>query len=201
MKYDIIVIGHYGGRPWQFDTQMPWTVERFTPGGMTAQECIEHVCQLNNAMAVPRASGVLSIVSRSITEATIPLGVNQVANDQTLSWPNFYSIVRCTTQDGQSYYDAYGKQNGGNLLEVSSQPMLWTLSQAGAMAESYAAWFGKPRATESQTWTHPNADTAPPWEGLPPFAKITLNGTGPWRVMSTSQDFVEGTCKAVLVED
>ena len=125
----------------------------------------------------------------------------QVTNDQSLAWANFYSIVCCTTQDGQTYYDAYGAKNGGNLLEISNQPMLWTLSQAGAMAENYAAWFGRPRATESHTWTHPDANSAPPWEGLPPFARITLNGTGPWRVMSTTQDFIEGTCKAVLVGD
>ena len=195
------VVGHWGGRPWQFDTQMPWTVERFTPSGMTAQECIEHVCQLNNAMAIPQASGFLAIVSRSISESPIALTVLQVTNDQSLAWANFYSIVRCTLQDGQTYYDANGAQNGGNLLEISNQPMLWTLSQAGAMAESYAAWFGRPRPTETHSWTYPDANTAPPWEGLPPFARITLNGTGPWRVLSTTQDFVEGTCKAVLVED
>lgn len=195
------VVGHWGGRPWQFDTQMPWTVERFTPGGMTAQECIEHVCQLNNAMAIPQSSGILAIVSRSIAETPIALTVLQVTNDQSLAWANFYSIVRCTTQDGQKYYDANGTQNGGNLLEINNQPMLWTLSQAGAMAESYAAWFGRPRATETHSWTYPDANSAPPWEGLPPFARITLNGTGPWRVMSTTQDFVEGTCKAVLVGD
>ena len=193
------VVGHYGGRLWQFDTQMPWTVERFTPAGMSAQECIEHVCQLNNAMAVPQPSGVLAIVSRSIVEAPIALNVLQTTNDQTLCWNNFFSIVRCTTQDGALYYDAYGAQNGGNLLEISNQPMLWTLSQAGAMAESYAAWFGIPRPTETQSWTYPDAATAPPWEALPPFARVTINGIGPWRVLSTSQDFVAGTCKAVLV--
>ena len=195
------MVGHYGGRLWQFDTQMPWTVERFTPGGMTAQECIEHVCQLNNALAVPQASGVLAIVSRNQSETPITMTVLQTTNDQSLCWPHFYSIVRCTTQDGQLYWDAYGAQNGGNLLEISNQPMLWTLSQAGAMAESYAAWFGVPRATETQSWTYSNADGAPPWEGLPAFACITLNGTGPWRVMSTSQDFIEGTCKAVVVKE
>ena len=194
------IIGHYGGRLWQHYTKAPWTVERFTPGGMTAQECIEHVCQLFNAIAVPQPSGVLAIVSRGITESPVALTVLQTANDQSLSWPNFFSIVRCSTQDGNTYWDAYGSQNGGNLLEISNQPMLWTFSQAVAMAENYASWFGKPRKTESQTWVFADADSTPSWEGLAPFAKVTVNGTGPWRVMSTSQDFVAGTCKAVLVE-
>ena len=200
------VVGHHGGRLWQVDVQVPWCVERFTPAGMTALDCIEHVCQLLNAMAVPLASGAMAIVSRGLTEAPIALTVSMVKNDQSLAWKNFYSIVRCTTQDGKFYYDA-GYQPGGNvaqlggtLLEISNQPMLWGLSQAGAMAESYSQWFGVARPTESHTWTYADPNTAPPWEGLPPFAKVTVNGTGPWRVMSTTQDYIEGTCQVVLVE-
>ena len=195
------VVGHYGGRPWQYDTQMPWTVERFTPSGMTAQECVEHVCQLNNAIAVPQPSGVLAIVSRGVVEEPVGLAPLVTSIDQTLSWPNFFSIVRCSTQDGSAYYDAYGAQNGGNLLEISSQPMLWTLSQTAAMAESYASWYGQPRATESHSWTFADPDQTPPWEGLEPFARVTVNGSGPWRVMSISQDFVNGTANVSLVSD
>lgn len=193
------VVGHYGGRLFQVDTVAPWTVERFTPSGMTALDCLEHVCQLNNAMAVPLPSGTMAIISRGISEEAIPLTVSMVKNDQSLSWSNFYSIVRCTTQDGDFYYDAQG-QDGGDLLEISNQPMLWTLSQTGAMAESYVSWFGSPRPTETHTWTWADANTAPPWEGLPAFAKVTTNGTGPWRVMSTEQDYIKGTCTPVLVE-
>lgn len=193
------VVGHFGGCLWQYDTQMPWTVERFTPGGMTAQECIEHICQLNNAIAAPQPSGTLAIVSRGISESPTALTVSQVSREQVLSWPNFYSIVRTSTQSGDLYYDAYGAQNGGNLLEISNQPMLWSLSQAGAMAESYAAWFGVPRVQETQKWVYNDPNSAPPWEGLPPFAKVTVNGSSAFRVMSTSQDFIEGTCSAILV--
>jgi len=194
------VVGHYGGRLFQVDTVMPWTIERFTPSGMTSLECLEHVCQLNNAMAVPTAAGVMAIVSRSLPEAAVPLTVALVKNDQSLSWPNFYSIVRTTTQDGGLYYDAEG-EDGGALLEINNQPMLWTLSQAGAMAEAYCSWFGTPRAQEAHTWTFPDADAAPPWESLPPFARVTVNGTGPWRLMGLTQDYIEGTAQAVLVED
>lgn len=195
------VIGHYGGALWQVDTQMPWTVERFTPGGMTALECVEHVAQLYGAMAIPQPNGTMALVSRSITETPTALNVLQVVNDQMLCWEHFYSIVRCSTQDGGTYYDApvLGGKIGGNLLEVQNQPMLWTLSQAGAMAETYAAWFGLPRAKETQTWTYPDSNSAAPWEALEPFASVTVNGTGPWRVMGTTVDYVKGTCKAVLV--
>lgn len=197
------VIGHYGGALWQVDTEAPWTVERFTPQGMTALECIEHVCQLYGAMAVPLPSGVMAIISRGVSENPIALTVLQETNDQALCWEHFYSIIRCTTQDGQTYYDApvLGGKVGGKLMEINNHPMLWSLSQCGAMAENYSQWFGTPRASETHTWTYPDANTAAPWEALEPFARVMVNGTGPWRIMGTTMDYIKGTCKAVLVED
>jgi len=193
------VLGHFGGQLWQVDTKMSPAIERFTPAGMSALDCIQHACQVMNAMAVPLPTGVLQIVSRGLSEAVVPLTVLQVCNNQSRSWPHFYSIVRATTQDGKFYYDAVGA-SGGGLLEITGQPMLWNLSAAAAMATSYSAWFGTPRRTESQHWTYPDAATAPPWEGLAAFARVTVNGTGPWRVMSMTQNYIEGTADVVLVE-
>lgn len=194
------VIGQFGGRLFQVDTVMPWTVERFTPSGMSSLECLEHVAQLQNAMVVPSAPGVLAMISRGVPESAINLEVLVKKVDQTLAWDKFYSIVRVTTQDGALYFDAPG-QDGGNILEISNHPMVWSLSQAGAMASSYAAFFGIPRAVETHEWTWPDATTVPPWAALPPFARVTVNGTGPWRVMSLKQNDVDGTAEAVLVKD
>ena len=194
------LVGHLGGSLFQIDTARPFCIERFTPGGMTALELVEHICQLFNALAVPDAYGVMHIISRVNTDSPIALTTLQTEVDSTLSWPSFSSVIRVSSHDSAYYFDAYG-QVGGTLLEVANQPLCWSLSSCAAMAESMAAWFGKPRAHEQQTWTYPDATTAPPWEGLPPFAKVTVNGTGPWRVMGMNQDYINGTAKVTLLAD
>ena len=197
------VVGHWAGQLWQVDTVAPWTIERWTPNGMSALEACEHIAQLFGAMCIPQPNGYLAIVSRDISETAIALTVIIAKNDQSLCWQDFYSTVRTTTADGKTYWDApsLGGQVGGKLLEISNHPMLWSLSQCGAMAENMATWFNVPRAMAKQTWTYPDPNTAPPWEGLPAFAKVTVNGTGPWRVMSMEQDFIAGTAEVLLIQD
>jgi hypothetical protein len=92
-------------------------------------------------------------------------------------------------------------KDGGNLLEIANQPMLSSLSQAIAMAQAYGAWFGRPRRLDTQKFFYADPNTAPPWESLPLFSRVTVNGSGPWRLMSLQQDFIKGTAEAVLVED
>lgn len=195
------IIGHLGGRLWQLDNIQPGTIERSNPLSMAALEYIEHVTQLNNAMAIPLPDGTMSIVSRGVPETPIALTALQVKIDQAFSWPTFYSLIRCTTQDGKLWWDAPGFQTGGGLMEISNHPFLFSLSQTASMAHAYASWFGYARPQETQTWTWPNADTAPPWETILPYSRVTVNGTGPWRVMSLSQDIVNGTAEVLLVDD
>jgi hypothetical protein len=194
------VVGHYGGSLWQVDTQRPMCVDRWTPGGMTAIEAIEHICQVFSTIAVPDAAGTMHIISRANQDTPIPITVPQTKVNNTFNWADFYSIVRVTSQDSSCYYDAYGAQ-GGKLMEVANQPMIWSLSGAGGMAQAMVAWFGKLRGGSSQSWFYPDPTTAPPWEALPGFARVTVNGTGPWRVMSTVQDYIEGTCDSELLGD
>ena len=195
------VVGHWAGQLWQVDTVAPWTIERWTPNGMSALEACEHIAQLFGAMCIPQPNGYLAIVSRDISETAIALTVIIAKNDQSLCWQDFYSTVRTTTADGKTYWDApsLGGQVGGKLLEISNHPMLWSLSQCGAMGENLAVWFNVPRPMAKQTWTYPDPNTAPPWEGLPPFAKIMVNTTGPWRVMAMTQDYINGTAEVILV--
>lgn len=168
------IVGHMGGTIFQVDSARPYCVERWTPGGLTALEAIEHVCQLYGALAVPDAFGMLHIISRVNNDAPISLTVKQKKIDSALNWGSFSSIVRVTSQDGKYYFDAYGQQ-GGALMEITNQPMVWSLSGCAGMAESMVSWFGVVRPLDTQEWTWPDATTAPPWEGLPPFARITLN--------------------------
>lgn len=194
------VIGHLGGRLFQIDATLPWTIERFTPSGMSALECLEHVAQLLGALVVPTPTGSLAVVSRGVSDAPIPLTVLETKNDAALCWEHFYSLVRVTTQGGDLYYDAQG-QDGGNILEIDNHPMLWSLSQAAAMAEAYATVFGHPRKFCTREWFWEDSETLPPWSSLPPYARVTVNGTGPWRLLSISENVEDGSASVTLVED
>lgn len=194
------VMGHCGGRLFQVDTQLPFTLERFKPNGMSAGELIEHICQLHNAVAVPSPLGKMQIISRTVAEAPVAMTVDQVEITEQRAWENFYSIVRVSTADDAYYYDAIGS-DGGKLLEISKHPLVWTLSAAAGMALSYKTWFGTSRHVQDQTWFYTNPDAAPPWEGLLPFARVTVPGDATqWIVMARSEDLVKGECRVKLVE-
>lgn len=195
------VVGHLGGLLWQLDTIMPWTVERFTPSGMTSIECIEHICQLQNAMAISLASGKLAIVSRKNSESPINLtGIKIVKSDTALSWDNFYSIILVETQDGTYFAQANG-QAGGTLLTISGHPMIWHLSQAQATADALAGWFGQPRATLNQDWFSTDATNPALWEGLSPFTLLTVNGSIQYRIVEYDNDYVSGKCSVTLIQN
>ena len=169
------IVGHFGGALWQVDTQRPFCLDRFTPGGMTAADCLDHICQVFNAIAVPDAFGTLHIISRVNTDTPTALTMPVIKKDTTLSWKDFASIVRVTSSDGNYYYDSYGQQ-GGCLMEVDNQPMIWSLSGCAGMGNAISSWFGKPRTISEQIWFYSDPNTAAPWESLLPFQLLTLNG-------------------------
>lgn len=193
------IVGQVAGQLFQVGRELPTTIERFHAQGMSAIECIEHICQVHNAIAIPNPSGSLEIVSRMYFDAPYAVTVDQVSVLQARSFPNFYTVVRVSTSDDKAYFDAYG-QDGGRFLEISRHPMVWSQSQCKAMASSYALWFGLPRAQEEQAWFWTDAATAPPWEVLPRYAKVTLNGGGtPQRILKFTEDIVQGTARVTLV--
>jgi hypothetical protein len=192
------LVGHISGSLFQIDTQVPMTLQRFKPGGMTAMELIEHICQLYNALAIPDANGTLHIVSRVQTDSPIALTVDQVTIDTTMSWPDFASIVRISSQDGNYYSDSYGQQ-GGALLEVSDHPLCYTMSNCMAMAQGLISWFGQPRQLTQQTWFWTNPNTPAPWEGLNLWTKVTVNGGPNVRIVQMTQNYIEGTATVMTV--
>ena len=195
------LVGHLGGSVFQIDKIVSWGIERFTPSGLTAIECIEHICQVLNCVAVPNATGTINIISRTNSDTPTALtGIQIVKKDDAISWDNFFSLVLVETQDGKYYADRQG-QLGGTLLSISGHPMIWSVSEAQAMADALSSWFGKPRATSKQTWTFPNASTATPWDSLIPFQLVTVNGSIPYRIMSLQNDYVAGTADVVLVQN
>ena len=202
------IIGHIGGSVFQVDTVVPYCVERFNPSGQTALSVIEHACQLQNAMAFPVASGTMKIISRNNSEtATNLTNILQTKIDNTLCWPDFYSIVLVETQDGSYYADTLPismdgtNQDGGKLLTISGHPMIWHVSQAQAMSDALSLWFGKPRAVSNQSWTYPDSTTQTPWDTLQPFQLITINGSSAYRLMSLDNDYVAGTAELTLIQN
>lgn len=193
------IVGHMGGCVFSIDTVMPWVIERFTPGGLTAIDCIEHICMLQGAMAVPMPSGKLAIVSRINSDSVTALtGVQRSDAKAYLGWPNFYSSVLVETQDGNYYAETDG-QIGGTVMTVTAHPMIWHISQAQACADALSAWFGKPRSLREETWFWNDPLTPSPWESLSPFSLVTVNGSIQYRLMSKQTDYVTGETQVTLV--
>jgi hypothetical protein len=184
------IVGHYGGSLWQMDTRVPMALGRFTPSGLDAMSLIEHVCQLYSAMAIPEPTGVLRIVSRVNDSDVVALTVPKVSVRSTRSWDQFASRVRVSV--GDLFADAWGQQ-GGKKMEVSEHPLVSTLSGCIALGQGFAAWFGQPRPMSEEEWTALDLDTAAAWESVPMFARVSINGGQPVRLMSRSINYVTGS--------
>jgi len=194
------VIGHVGGRLYQVSAVVPVSraLERFKPAGMHASELIEHICQVLNLVAYPAPDGTMHFASRAAS-TVIPLTVDQTSLIETRAWEHFYSIVRVSGQD-DVLFDAYSAVDGGQLLEISGHPLLWTVGACSAMASVYAAWFGRPRAMRKEEWFYTDPTNAAPWEGLQPLSTVTVNGAGPYLLMALKDDRVKGTASVMLLE-
>jgi hypothetical protein len=193
------VVGHLGGSVWQVSKQRAMGIDKFTPGGVTACELIEHIAQYFSAIAVPDPYGVLHFITRVNTDVAVNLNVSQVSIDTTYNWKDFYSIIQVNSADS-AYNQYFFGQYGGTKLEVDTHPLVYSDSAALAMAESLVQWFGKPRQVQKQTWVYSDPNTAPPWEGLLPFSLITINGgSTQYRLMSMEYDVIAGTAVVTLL--
>lgn len=196
------VVGHCGGRLFQVAAKLPvaYALERFTPSEMNSAELLEHICQVIHAVAVPDASGVMQIISRSGIESVQALAVDQVEVESTRAWEHFYSIVRVAGATDDALYDARSAMDGGKLLEISKHPLLWCVSGCMALAQTLVAWFGQPRRLETQTWFWTGPGAAP-WEGLQPLTRLTLNGgSTTWLLLSKEMTLETGEASVTLVE-
>jgi hypothetical protein len=179
-----------------------YAIERFNPSKFTAMELIEHICQVLRAVAVATPDNVLHIISRSDTLDIIELVVDRVEVVETRAWENFFSTVLVTGED-DSTGEAAGPNVGGQLLEITGHPLIWTSSMCSAMASSYADWFGIPRRVSAETWFWSHPETAAPWEGLPPLARVRVNGGTTAYILMGVQDLGharEGSAQVILLE-
>jgi hypothetical protein len=194
------VIGQIGGRLFQVDRELPFTLERFKPSGMAALQLVEHICQLMNAVAVPDPTGTLQVVSRTFLDQVYDLTISRVTRKVTRTWEHFYTLIRVSTSDDSQYADARG-QEGGKLLEITSHPLVWTTSGCSAMAKSLAIWFGKPRQASVETWLAPDTSVVPPWEALPPIARVRVNNAATTQlVMALDENLKTREATATLVD-
>lgn len=201
------VIGHCGGRLFQISRTLPlaYALERFKPSGMTAGELIEHIGQVLQAAIVATPDGALRVVSRSLAETPVDLSIPDYKVQTTRAWEHFYTCVRVSGENEDLYADVPGPgetgPEGGQLLEVSGHPLLWTLSGCEAMARALHAWFSVPRRLQEQTWVWADPNTAPPWESLPPLARVRLNGGSTvWLVLSLKDRKAKGEAAVQLLE-
>lgn len=197
------VLGHCGGRLFSVSKTFgnSYTIERFTPGGMKAMELIEFICQIIGAIAVPDPLGTLHIISRDQAPTPIALTVDRIEQTTTHTWENFYSLVRVSSiKDESILMDVMGVQ-GGDVLEISQHPMIWTQSGCRALAQTLCNFFGKPRRSRSEKWFHTNVATASPWENLLPLqvVRINLESTA-WMIMTINDDRFKGEADVTLVE-
>jgi len=198
------VVGHMGGSIWQVAKQRALCLDRFTPGGLTALELIEHICQYYSAIAVADAYGVMHIISRVNDETPILLdNINQTSIDTVFNWDQFTRIVQVNGgQDGSNNQYVFSDYVGGKTMTINNHPIVYSDSASYAMAQSLIQWFGVPRAQDTQEWFYPDPNSAAPFEALPPFALIQINGMAQkYRVMSISIDYIAGKATVVLLSD
>ena len=197
------VVGHCGGRLWSVGNSygQTYVLERFSPRGMKAMELIEFICQVVGAIAVPDPYGTLHIISRNNPTTGAALVVERVDSSTTYTWEHFYSLVRVSSAKEESILaDAKG-QSGGDILEISQHPMVWTLSGCIALSNQLAQFFGFPRRTREETWFHSNPNTSSPWENLLPLQTVRLAGDNTdWMILSISDDRFKGSAQVTLLE-
>lgn len=197
------IVGLVGGRLFQVSATLPSTVERIRAVGMTGAELLEHLCQVLNCIAVPLPNGTIQIVGRvpAVGDSVTALSVDRVSVNQQRISENFFSVVRVSGIDGDSYSDAYGAVKGGRALEIDSQPAIWSEGGCFALASSYADFFGYPRRLEKHEWFFEDANGTPVWESILPWSQVTVTGSSrTWFLMGLSFNLVKGQAQATLLE-
>jgi len=172
------VVGHCGGQLFQIARRLPWTIEKFTPGEMTAIELVEHICQLQMAVAFPDMMGTLHIISRNLNESptVLELPRSVISTEENVTWEQHasYIVVSGANDDAVGDCDPKSCIQGGTVMEISGHPMIHSSITAKAIAEAYAQVFGIPRKYRKQEFVWLDTWTAAPWLCLEPFPAIAI---------------------------
>lgn len=193
------IFGFMGGRLFQINKSLPETVERFTSTNQTAQGIIEFVSAMTNTVACPVVSGSLKLISRGFNSTPTNVTVDNVSIRET-RWNKHMSS--CVVIKGLE--NAKGKavsttQLSGLTISYQNDVYIRNSSQATAIAQSYLAFFEKPRKEVEQVWF--SYTTPAPWEALQPMQIITINGAAQqYYLTGLSHDLANQTATAQLLE-
>jgi len=200
------VVGHCGGQLFQIACELPWTIERFEPGEMSAMELIEHICQIQLAFAYPDTEGTIQIVSRHAYEPATLLNIADisVSTSETLVWEEHASYVIVSGANDDACGDADGIP-GGTTMEISGHPMIHSATMAKAVAQAYVQVFGSPRRKRTQDFFWSDTSSAAPWLLLNPLPTIAIGGANgiekkAWLITGIDHDEHTGQATLTMVE-
>lgn len=179
---------------------LPDTIERFNPTNQTANSIIEFACAMTNSVAIPLVSGNLKMVSRGYNNTPTNLTVD--IKSQTDSRWNKH-LADCIVISGASGSEkgiaVSETQLSGITISYSNDVYIRNSSQAQAIAESYLAFFEKPRREMQQEWF--SATLPAPWEAIQPMSIVTINGgTTQYYLTALEHDLEQQTARATLLE-
>ena len=197
------VVGHCGGQLFQIAKRLPWTIERFTPGDMSAIELVEHICQIQMAVAYPDQDGTLHIVSRNMNEAPTELDIApcSVETEETLVDESHYSYIVVSGSGNDVVGDSENCVPGGAVMEMSGHPMIHSSITAKAIAEALSQVFGVPKKRRRQKFAWTDTGKLAPWLLLEPFPTIRIKGEpGLWKITGIDHTEVSGEAELTLLE-
>jgi hypothetical protein len=193
------VFGVMGSRLFQVATRLPDTVDRFTSTNQTATAILEFVAAMTNSVAIPLPSGILKFYSRGFTSSVTNLVVDVVSTTEARWNKHLADCVVIKGFDSCVGVAVSATQKAGLTISYSNETWIRNSSQARAIAQSYLAFFEKPRHEVEQEWY---SEAVPmPFEGLAPMQVISINGGAThYYLTGLTINYETCTAKASLLE-
>jgi hypothetical protein len=195
------VIGIMGSRLFVISKKIPTTVERFSTGNKSAKSLVEYATTITNTIAYPLVQGGLKLFTRGHVTTPTNYNVSIVSTVETM-WSDM--LCTCVVIKGFNT-DKPGvaistTQKSGITFSHTNEVFIRNTSQARAIANSYLAFFEKPRIQLEQVWDYDGTGPAP-YESLQPFDVITINGgTQQWFVVGLAYSIVEQKATVKLLQ-
>ena len=193
------VFGFMGGRLFQITNYLPETVERFSPINQTASALIEFVCAMSNTVAQPLVTGAIKLITRGFNKAVQNITIDQVSMKESRWNQHLASCVVIKGADEKKGVAVSTTQLAGLTISYSNDVYIRNSSQATSIAQSYLAFFEKPRRQVEQVWFSQSFPA--PWETLSPMDVITINGgSTQYYLISLNHNLVDQTATVQLLE-
>jgi hypothetical protein len=193
------IFGFMGGRVFQITKSLPDTVERFSSINQTASAIIEFVCSMTNSVATPFVTGKIKLYSRGFNNTPVNINVDQVSIKENRWNKHLADCIVIKGKDSKAGVAVSTTQLAGLTISYSNDIYIRNPSQAQAIAESYLAFFEKPRREVEQEWFSQSYPAV--WETLSPMDIITVNGgSTQYYLTSLSHSLENQTATVTLLE-